>query len=125
MAAKRGWSDYPADMARKVATGKALEALPKRKRARRAKSPFVAQAPRSPTRRQKEFLRAVADLTANLGRAPSAGELGEHMGISRLGARGQLLRLAERGLLRDVPVVVSSGQWALTDAGTAELDGED
>jgi predicted ArsR family transcriptional regulator len=59
----------------------------------------------------------VGDLTDQLGRAPSAAEIGDHLGITRLGARSQLQALEAKGLLKDIPKTVSSGQWALTEAG--------
>lgn len=93
----------------------------KRKRAPRAASPFLPTSPRGPTARQRGWLQALAELTADLGRAPSAAELGAHTGVSRLGARRALRALAAKGLTQDVPKVVSSGQWAVTDAGSALL----
>jgi predicted ArsR family transcriptional regulator len=55
------------------------------------------------------------------GQAPSATQLGERLGISRLSARKLLLRLAARGLVADVPKLVSSGQWAVTPDGDRAL----
>ena len=88
--------------------------------ARRSK---VTKPGRPPTARQRAFLGAVATLTRELGRAPSATEIGDRLGISRLGARRQLQDLEAKGLLLDVPRVVSSGQWALTPAGEKARQG--
>lgn len=88
--------------------------------AKRKKAP-----PGGPTARQRAFLLAVVELTELQGRAPSATELGARLGMTRLGARGNLQRLAAKGLIRDVPKVVSSGQWALTDAGAMLLELEE
>ena len=79
--------------------------------AARRRSPF-APAPVA-TDRQQEFLDAVQALTGELGRAPNAAEVGKRLGITRRGARLQLQALAAKGLVVDVPKVVSSGQWAL------------
>lgn len=89
-----------------------------RKRGKRARPP-VPRPPRPATDRQSAFLGAVGELTVRLGRAPSATEVAAHLGISRIGARKQLQNLASKGLLVDVPKVVSSGQWALTELGAA------
>lgn len=75
---------------------------------------------RPPTDRQKDFLAAVVALTDTLERPPNAKEIGDYLGITRLGARRQLQNMADKGLLRDVPKVISSGQWALTRAGELE-----
>ena len=69
------------------------------------------------TERQWACVRAVAELERELGRPPSAHEVGVYMGITRLGARRQLLACAGKGLAYDVPKVVSSGCWKLTEAG--------
>ena len=88
--------------------------------------PPAKKAPARPaTPRQRDFLATVHALTGELGRAPSAAEIGARLGITRLGARRQLQNLASKGLLRDVPKVVSSGQWALTPAGEAARPEED
>lgn len=94
------------------------------KRAKRSMSPFRKAPPRPATARQSEFLACVRDMTRELGQAPSAERVGERMGISRLGARRQLQALEAKGLLRDIPKVVSSGQWALTEAGDRALEEE-
>lgn len=124
MATKR-WTDYPRDMLRKVEMGKALEALPKPKRRKRATSPYRKASPRAATARQIDFLAAVAALTRELERAPNAVEVGARLGISRQGALQQLAAIEAKGLLVDVPKVVSSGQWALTPDGSAKLLAED
>lgn len=95
---------------------------PKRKRAKR--SPFVAAPVKRLTDNQKRMVKVVARLTRELGRAPSAADVGTAVGMTRLGARRLLKALEAHGLLSDVPVVVSSGQWALTDAGAALLEEE-
>lgn len=95
---------------------------PVKKRAPRGvSSPFVVASPRGPTARQRGWLQALAELAAELGRAPNATELAEHTGVSRFGARRALRALAAKGLTQDVPKVVSSGQWAVTAAGQALL----
>lgn len=90
----------------------------KPKRRSPVRSP-VPRPMRGATKRQHDFLRAVQELTAALGRAPNAREVGDHMGMTRTGARLQLLDLERKGLLEDMPKIVSSGQWALTAAGKA------
>lgn len=79
-------------------------------------SPY--RVPRKATARQQEFLDAVAELTAELGRAPNAGQVAARIGVTRLGARRQLKALEEKGLLHDIPKTMSSGQWALTAKGS-------
>lgn len=79
----------------------------------RAKSPYREAPARPATDRQSEFLAVVARLTAETGEPPSASAIAAAMGISRLGARQQLKALEAKGLLVDVPRVVSSGKWAL------------
>jgi predicted ArsR family transcriptional regulator len=79
----------------------------------RARSPFVAAPARPATDRQSEFLAAVAALTLANGEPPSASAVAAWLGISRIGARQQLKALEAKGLLVDVPRVVSSGKWAL------------
>lgn len=97
----------------------------KRKKRPRIRSPYVNDAPRPATPRQLVFLKAVAELTAQLGRPPLPQEVGERIGVTRLGARRQLQALEKKGLLRDVPRVVSSGQWALTETGARALGEEE
>ena len=80
--------------------------------------------PRPATARQIDFLAAVVRLTASLERPPSAQEIADELGITRLGARRQLMNLADKGLMRDVPRGVSSGKWALTPAGVRYLEEE-
>jgi len=82
------------------------------KRKRNPPSPFVA---RAATERQSEFLVAIRELTAELQRAPNATEVGERLGIVRDGARKQLQALAAKGIVADVPKMVSSGQWAIVE----------
>jgi predicted ArsR family transcriptional regulator len=96
---------------------KALEARRAQKRAARPQTPA--------TPRQRAFLEAVLALTEELGRPPSASEVADRLGITRVGARPQLRALAAKGLLSDVPVTVSSGKWALTEAARAALATED
>lgn len=55
----------------------------------------------------------MARLTAETGEPPSAAAVAAALGISRIGARQQLKALEAKGLLVDVPRVVSSGKWAL------------
>lgn len=83
--------------------------------AKRPRSPFRPKAPPRPaTARQSDALEAVRELTASLGHAPSAGEIAKRLGITRWGVRKLLKALAAKGLVHDVPKVVSSGQWAVT-----------
>lgn len=72
---------------------------------------------RQPTTRQRDIVRAVLELGAELGHAPSASDVARKLGITRTGARWQLQRLERDGLLGDVPKVVSSGTWEVTEAG--------
>ena len=118
------WEDYPEAMARKVAMGKALAAAGKRKRGKRARSPLPKPdaSQRRPTRRQVAFLEGMHVLTEALGRAPNASEIARHMGITQPGAHRMLAALAAKGLARDVPKVVSSGQWSLTPDGDRALE---
>lgn len=89
-----------------------------RKRGKRARSP-IPRPPRPATARQSAFLGAVGELTVRLARAPSATEVAAHLAISRQCAQRQLRALEAKGLLCDVPKLVSSGQWALTELGAA------
>ena len=125
MAAKR-WSEYPADMVRKMALGQAIEAAakPKRKRAKRSKSPFVPVPGKKFTPHQLHVLRQIAVLQRELGRAPSANDMAARLGMTRLGARRLLKALEAHGLACDVPITVSSGKWAVTEAGLAVLEEE-
>ncbi len=85
---------------------------------RRFVSPYVK--PRA-SDSQKAALDAVRELTRQHGRSPTATEVGERLGMTRQGA-AQLLHLLERkGLLRDIPKMISSGQWELTEAGVGQL----
>lgn len=83
---------------------------------KRRRSPF-APVPSAlpPTSRQDEFLAAIGALTAELGRGPSTVEIAARMGITRDGCRSQLRALEKKGLIGDVPKVVRSGEWALTE----------
>jgi predicted ArsR family transcriptional regulator len=74
------------------------------------------------TARQRAFLVAVADLSRELEREPSAVEIAARLGITRSGARPQLRALKAKGLLVDVPKQVSSGKWALSPAALAALE---
>lgn len=95
----------------------------KKKPKRRTRGPGrLSASQRAPTDRQTDFLAAVRTLTRSLGRAPNAQEIGDHLGISRLGARLRLKHLEQTGYLKDVPKTVSSGKWALTPAGASALD---
>jgi DNA-binding MarR family transcriptional regulator len=78
---------------------------------RNARSPYLP-APGA-TDRQGAFLGAIAELTEELQRAPNATEVAERLGISQPGARKQLRSLEAKGLIQDVPKLVSSGQWAV------------
>lgn len=83
----------------------------------RAKSPFRAAPVRPATDRQNDYLAAVAQLTRELERAPNGAEVARHLGVSRQSATQQLQALEAKGLLVDVPRVVSSGKWALVSKG--------
>ena len=78
------------------------------KRTRATRSPFVST---PPTERQDEFLATVGELTAELGRAPSTGEIADRLGITRLGARKQLQKLEREGRLKPAPITTMTG-WA-------------
>jgi hypothetical protein len=125
-AAERQWQDYPEVMRRVEATQKAIEALAKDldlakpKRASPAqRSPFLGAPGKRFTTHQRQFLAELAVLAKKLGKPPSAAEMGAHTGLSRLGARRVLMALEEHGLCADVPRVLRSGQWALTEQGAA------
>lgn len=77
-----------------------------------------------PTDRQREYLAVVARLAAETG-SVSAMALADALGVDRKVAMRGLRAVAAKGLLADVPKVVSSGKWALTAAGRALLEGED
>jgi DNA-directed RNA polymerase subunit N (RpoN/RPB10) len=124
----RKWAEYPEVMRRVEATQKALEQLtaslpvPAQRNPKAARSPFLGAPGKRLTPHQRAFLRTVANLTAELGGPPSAGVVGEHVGLTRHGARRMLVSLEEHGLIADVPKVVRSGQWALTEQGVALLE---
>ncbi len=82
---------------------------------KRAQNPYK---PPKPTARQQQFLDAIATLTEALGRPPSAIQVAAHIGVTRSGATRQLQALEHKGFTCDVPKTVSSGQWALTAAGS-------
>ena len=95
--------------------------MPPKPRRKRLRSPYAPKAPARPaTDRQRDFLAAVVELTAELGHAPSAADIAARLGMSRQGAEKQLHALETKGLLSDVPRMVRSGQWQLTEAGEAE-----
>lgn len=73
------------------------------------------------TARQSEYVEAIAALTRELGRAPSAVAIADRLGVSRTGVRSQLKALEKKGLIRDVPKEVRSGKWRLTRAAKATL----
>ncbi len=95
--------------------------LPPKKRNKRARSPLKRPLG-PPTPHLVNTLEALRVLTEALGGPPSATQLGTHLGISRIGARKLLKRLEARGLARDVPKQVSSGQWAITPDGDRALE---
>jgi len=128
MAAKK-WSEHAEVMRLKVAAGKALAALeakqskrPKRKRPGRP--PFAPTPGRPLTARQKEFVAIVARVSAKLGRPPNAVDMAHETGLTRLGARRMLKTCEALGLLQDKPLIISSGQWELTETGLALLEEE-
>lgn len=79
--------------------------------AKRTRSPYVPLKPA--TARQNDYIEVVRQLTRDNGRAPSAADVAERMGITRQAALQQLQALESKGLLCDVPKMVSSGQWAV------------
>jgi hypothetical protein len=127
-AKKTNWAEYPEVMRRVEATQKALEVLtaslpiPAKRNPKAARSPFLGAPGKRLTARQRAFLRDVARLTAELGGPPSAAVVGQHTGLTRHGARVMLMSLEAHGLIADVPRVVRSGQWALTEQGVALLE---
>jgi Mn-dependent DtxR family transcriptional regulator len=72
--------------------------------------------PKRPPPGQRAVLSAVRQLGAN-GQQASAVAVAEKLGISRQVATRQLEALERKGLLADVPKVVRSGHWALTELG--------
>ncbi len=74
--------------------------------------------------KQSEVLGAVRDLTLETGKPPSATAVAERLGVARITAREALMRLEKMGMLRDVPVTVSSGTWKVTPTGSRYLPGE-
>lgn len=82
---------------------------------KRRKSPYAPT--KAASEYDRDLIRAVETLTARLGEAPTATQVGAELGITRLGARKRLLRAQRLGWLEDVPKVISSGQWAVTKAG--------
>lgn len=121
MAAKK-WSEHAQVMRRKVAQGKALAALPKPKRSRPGRPAYKPAPGRPLTARQREFVGIVARLIAKLGRLPNAVDVALETGLTRLGARRMLKTCEALGLLQDKPVLISSGQWELTEEGLALLE---
>jgi hypothetical protein len=123
MAAKK-WSEHAEVMRRKVAQGKALAALSKPKRVRKGRPPFTPTPGRPLTARQREFVAIVARVSAKLGRPPNAVDMAHETGLTRLGARRMLKTCEALGLLQDKPLIISSGQWELTEEGLALLEEE-
>ncbi len=87
---------------------------PKQK-AKRLRSPYAP--PRPATARQGAFLDAIRELAGELGRAPTATDIAERLGVSRQGALKQLRMLEAKGLVQDMPKLVSSGHWQVTGEG--------
>lgn len=87
-------------------------------RRKRARSPYKAP-PGGVIASQRALLECVHNLTQLHGAAPSASLVAERLGISRIVARKRLRLLEASGLLQDLPRTISSGKWALTDAGRA------
>jgi hypothetical protein len=100
---------------------KSLPAPPTRN-PRAARSPFLGAPGKRLTPHQRAFLRVVATLAKELGRAPSAADVAARTGLTRLGARRMLMACEAHGLISDVPRVVRSGQWALTEQGVSLLE---
>lgn len=75
------------------------------------------------TPRQSAIMAAIADLTRELRRAPSATEIAARMGVTRVGLLPQLKALETKGLAGDVPKQVRSGKWRLTRKGRASING--
>lgn len=76
---------------------------------------------RSTTDRQREVLAVVLALRDE-GKDVSAVAIGERMDIGRMAAANHLRSLERQGLMRDIPKVVSSGKWELTEQGRALLE---
>jgi SOS-response transcriptional repressor LexA len=82
---------------------------------KRPRSPFRPKAPPRPiTPRQSAILDAVRALTRETGQAPSAADVGARLGISKQSALRQLRAIEVKGLVSDLPKLVSSGQWQVT-----------
>lgn len=79
------------------------------KRIRASSSPYAPTAPA--TGRQEQYLAAIGELTAELGRAPSTGEVAGKLGITARGARKELQRLERQGRLAPAPITTMTG-WA-------------
>lgn len=62
------------------------------------------------------MLRALQKLTEKDGVPPGYGTLAAHLGITRTAAKMRLLRLKERGLIEERPVVIP-GPWKITRKG--------
>lgn len=92
----------------------------KRKR-RRAKSPY-SKGESIQQERRKEYLLLVRKLSRDLGRCPSANDIALALNISRLGARRMMIALEEAGLVSDIPKMVRSGEWQLTELGEKAID---
>lgn len=89
---------------------------------RKVKTTRARVRPRKPaTDRQKGFLGAIGKLATPGSQAPTAAAIGRELGITRKGARPQLDALREKGLVREVPIVIRGG-WELTDAGRRALE---
>lgn len=76
---------------------------------------------RAATPRQSAILEAIAALTRELRRAPSATEIAARIGVTRVGILPQLKALEAKGLAADEPKMVRSGKWKLTRPGKAHV----
>lgn len=72
------------------------------------------------TARQSEVLATVRELATAEG-PPSASKVAERLAITRMCAVRHIRALERKGYLLDVPKLVSSGQWALTEQAEAFL----
>lgn len=71
----------------------------------------------SPERRV--LLRAIHQHIADHGAPPSTLDLVRATGLSRGAIRGTMARMERDGLVGDVPKVVRSGRWFVTEKGEA------
>jgi Mn-dependent DtxR family transcriptional regulator len=86
--------------------------------------PYQGLRVRKRTPRQRELVRTVLELTAELGRPPSARDVAKRLGVARQTALESLKLLERIGAVADLPRVVRSGTWQVTRDGQALADDE-